>query len=236
MTPDSVISVMRSLPSRVRSPTPANTEVPPKFCATRWIISWISTVLPTPAPPNRPILPPTTYGVIRSSTLMPVSSISVRALELVEPGRLPVDAPQLAGDLQVGVVQALAERVEHVALDLVADRHRDRAADVGDLLAADHAVGGLHGDGADQVVTQVLGDLQGQLALVPGRARRRGSARCRARGTWPRGNSMSTTGPVTRTTRPTTLADRRRRLVSAVAVISSHFLHSRERRRHRRSR
>src|SRR5664279_4740818 len=35
MTPDSVISVKRSLPSRVRSPTPANTEVPPKFLATR---------------------------------------------------------------------------------------------------------------------------------------------------------------------------------------------------------
>ena len=30
------------------------------------------------------------------------------------------------------------------------------------LGAADQAVGGLHGDGADQVVAQVLGDLQGQ--------------------------------------------------------------------------
>ena len=29
MTPDSVISSHRSLPSRVRSPTPANTEYPP---------------------------------------------------------------------------------------------------------------------------------------------------------------------------------------------------------------
>ena len=77
MTPDSVISVKRSLPSRVRSPTPANTEVPPKFLATRVIISWISTVLPTPAPPNRPILPPCTYGVSRSMTLMPVTSCSV---------------------------------------------------------------------------------------------------------------------------------------------------------------
>src|SRR4051794_1538940 len=37
----------------------------------------MSTVLPTPAPPNSPILPPTTYGVSRSSTLMPVSNISV---------------------------------------------------------------------------------------------------------------------------------------------------------------
>ena len=77
MTSDSVISMNRSLPSRVRSPTPANTETPPKFLATRVIISWMSTVLPTPAPPNRPILPPLTYGVSRSRTLMPVSKISV---------------------------------------------------------------------------------------------------------------------------------------------------------------
>ena len=79
MTLDSVISMIRSLPSRVRSPTPANTETPPKFLATRVIISWISTVLPTPAPPNRPTLPPLTYGVSRSSTLIPVSRISVLA-------------------------------------------------------------------------------------------------------------------------------------------------------------
>ena len=78
MTPDSVISTQRSLPSRVRSPTPAKTETPEKFCATRRIISWMSTVLPTPAPPNRPILPPRTYGVSRSMTLMPVTNSSVR--------------------------------------------------------------------------------------------------------------------------------------------------------------
>ena len=44
--------------------------------ATLWISSWISTVLPSPAPPKRPILPPFTYGAIRSMTLMPVSKIS----------------------------------------------------------------------------------------------------------------------------------------------------------------
>ena len=37
----------------------------------------MSTVLPTPAPPNRPILPPLAYGASRSMTLMPVSRISV---------------------------------------------------------------------------------------------------------------------------------------------------------------
>ena len=77
MTPASSISAIRSLPSRVRSPTPANTDTPPWSLATRAIISWISTVLPTPAPPNRPILPPWTYGASRSMTLMPVSNISV---------------------------------------------------------------------------------------------------------------------------------------------------------------
>src|SRR3954451_24684019 len=77
MTPASVISWIRSLPSRGRSPTPANTDTPPWSRATRAIISWISTVLPTPAPPNRPILPPWTYGVSRSITLMPVSNIWV---------------------------------------------------------------------------------------------------------------------------------------------------------------
>src|SRR3954454_9706075 len=76
-TPASSISTIRSLPSRVGSPTPANTETPPWSLATRAIISWISTGLPTPAPPNRPILPPWTYGVSRSITLMPVSNISV---------------------------------------------------------------------------------------------------------------------------------------------------------------
>ncbi len=40
------------------------------------INSWINTVLPTPAPPNRPILPPLIYGARRSTTLIPVSRIS----------------------------------------------------------------------------------------------------------------------------------------------------------------
>ena len=58
ITPDSVISPYRSLPSLVLSPTPENTEIPPCCLAMLLINSWIRTVLPTPAPPNRPILPP----------------------------------------------------------------------------------------------------------------------------------------------------------------------------------
>jgi hypothetical protein len=40
------------------------------------ISSIMLTVLPTPAPPNRPTLPPLANGQIRSITLMPVSSRS----------------------------------------------------------------------------------------------------------------------------------------------------------------
>ena len=38
--------------------------------------SMTSTVLPTPAPPKRPVLPPRTNGHSRSITLMPVGRIS----------------------------------------------------------------------------------------------------------------------------------------------------------------
>ena len=58
MTPDSFISSHRSLPSRERSPTPQKADRPPCSWARLLISSWMSTVLPTPAPPNRPILPP----------------------------------------------------------------------------------------------------------------------------------------------------------------------------------
>src|SRR4026208_2325160 len=53
-TPDSIISRRRSVPSRVRSPTPANTDTPPCWEATRLIISVMSTVVATPPPPHAP--------------------------------------------------------------------------------------------------------------------------------------------------------------------------------------
>ena len=74
-TPDCFISFQRSLPSRERSPTPVNTEYPPCSLAMLRMSSRIRTVFPTPAPPNRPILPPLENGTRRSMTLMPVSSI-----------------------------------------------------------------------------------------------------------------------------------------------------------------
>ncbi len=58
ITPDSVISSQRSLPSRERSPTPQKADSPECSSAMLRMSSWMRTVLPTPAPPNRPTLPP----------------------------------------------------------------------------------------------------------------------------------------------------------------------------------
>src|SRR5256885_624010 len=71
--PDSFISIHRSLPSRERSPTPAKTENPPCSVAMLRMSSWMMTVLPTPAPPYAPTLPPLVNGETRSKTLIPVS-------------------------------------------------------------------------------------------------------------------------------------------------------------------
>ena len=58
ITPDSLNSSYKSLPSRVRSPTPPKTDTPPCSLAILLISSWIRTVFPTPAPPNSPTFPP----------------------------------------------------------------------------------------------------------------------------------------------------------------------------------
>ncbi len=89
-------------------------------------------------------------------------------LELVEVRRGTVDAPALGDlDLLAGLeVQDVTGDVEHLALGHVADGHRDGAAGVAHLLAADHPVGRLQRDGAHEVVAEVLGDLEGDLGRV----------------------------------------------------------------------
>ncbi len=129
-TPDSIISRRRSVPSRVRSPTPANTDTPPCWEATRLIISVMSTVLPTPAPPNRPILPPATYGREQVDDLDAGLEHARRRLEGVEVGGVAVDLPALhLVEALGGLVERLAPHVPDVAEHLVADRHGDAVAE-----------------------------------------------------------------------------------------------------------
>ncbi len=83
------------------------------------------------------------------------------ALELVECWRLAVDAPLLAVAAQTRLVEAVAQCVEDVALDHIADWNGDWLASIGHGSAADEAVGRCHGNGTDEVVTEVLSDLEG---------------------------------------------------------------------------
>ena len=55
---------------------PRTREMPEYFSTVLRISSMISTVLPTPAPPNIPALPPRASGARRSATLMPVRKTS----------------------------------------------------------------------------------------------------------------------------------------------------------------
>ena len=90
---------------------------------------------------------------------MPVSNISVVGVRFSTDG-----AVRWIGQRSVlvelgALVDGLAEQVEDAAERLLADRHGDRAAGVGDLLTAGQAVGRVHRDGAHAVVAEQLLDL-----------------------------------------------------------------------------
>src|ERR1043166_7350918 len=104
------------------------------------------TVLPTPAPPKRPTLPPLANGQTRSMTLMPVSNSSVdgdnssnvgasRWIDIVfsaRPGAAVGDRP--------------AEDVHDASERLRAHRDHDRPAGVANLHPAPQAIRGSEAD------------------------------------------------------------------------------------------
>jgi hypothetical protein len=84
-------------------------------------------------------------------------------------GRRGVDRAHLGGRHGAFLVDRLADDVDDAAEHLRADRHGDRLAGVAHRLAAHEAFGGVHGDGADGVLAQMLRDFQNQaLALIVG--------------------------------------------------------------------
>ena len=97
------------------------------------------TVLPTPAPPNRPTLPPLANGQIRSMTLMPVSSRSLEGTAVVELPGLAVDRAASLLD-RAALVDRVAQHV-HDAAERRLPTGTDRRAGVGDHQAAAQAVG-----------------------------------------------------------------------------------------------
>ncbi len=175
--------------------------------AMRAISSVRMTVLPSPAPPNSPALPPRTNGVSRSITLMPVSKISVlvdrscqrrgrRGGWASAPRRRPGRGRRPARRCRLNTRPSVA----------LPTGTRDRAAGVDALLAADQAVGAAQGDAADAAAAEVLLHLAGEVDLDALCARTRPSRRCRSAGRRSSGNSASNVEPMTWVMWPTLFA------------------------------
>ena len=123
------------------------------------------TVLPRPAPPNRPALPPRTNGVSRSITLMPVSNSSV----LVERSR------SSGGSRWIGQYSSASTGPRPSTGSPVMLNTRPSVAlptgtftglaGVEAVLAADQAVGAAEGDAADAAAAEVLLHFAGEVDL-----------------------------------------------------------------------
>ncbi len=163
------------------------------------ISSSMFTVLPTPAPPNRPTLPPLANGQIRSITLMPVSSSSTDGDSSSNFGAGWWIGAALVGLDRAGFVDRTAEHVHDAAQRGRAHRHRDRRCRCSvTFMPRRRPSEEPMRDGAHDAVAELLLDFErqalfGQPCLVRcprGRARRRSWA-CASRG-----NSTSTTAPM----------------------------------------
>ena len=198
MTPDSVISRMRSLPSRDRSPTPANTDTPACLVATLLMSSWMMTVLPTPAPPKIPILPPFLNGQIRSMTLRPVSKISISVVWSSKDG----------GSRWIGRVWvALTGPLLSIAWPSTSNTRPRVASPTGTVIAAPVSRTSVPRARPSVVViatarTQLLPRCCWTSHTSGSWPSRMISTALKMDGSLPAGNSMSTTGPVIWITRP----------------------------------
>ena len=80
------------------------------------------TVLPTPAPPKIPILPPFLNGQIRSMTLRPVSNTSTSVVWSSNAGGARWIGSETSRLDRALAVDRVAEHVEHAAEGDLADR------------------------------------------------------------------------------------------------------------------
>jgi hypothetical protein len=100
--------------------------------------------------------------MIRSMTLMPVSSSSSGGRLVLVGRRRAVDRHAVSVADRAGLVDRLAEHVHDAAEGLLAHRHLDRLAGVLDAEAALEALAGAHRDAAHDAVAELLLDLEGQ--------------------------------------------------------------------------
>ena len=82
---------------------------------------------------------------------------------LFERRRGAVDGHALLGIDRAHAVHRLAEDAEHAAQGLPADGHRNRLAEVDRGHSSDHSFGRLHGNTTGAALTEVLGNLEGDV-------------------------------------------------------------------------
>ena len=80
--------------------------------------------------------------------------------------RVLVDGALAWSDQRTGFVNRLADDVHDAAERFRTDRNGDRSAGVGDLLTANQTFGRVHGDGADSVFAEVLGNFENETVAV----------------------------------------------------------------------
>ena len=129
------------------------------------ISSSMLTVLPTPAPPNRPILPPFANGQIRSMTLMPVSSSSTEGASSSNFGAAG-GSTRRSSDW-IGPRSSIGRPSTSITRPSTAGPTGTEIARAGvaHLHAALQAVGGAERDGAHHAVAELLLDLEGEPLL-----------------------------------------------------------------------
>src|SRR6187551_832908 len=172
----------------------------------------MSTVLPTPAPPNRPILPPLTYGVSRSMTLMPVSRISVLPSSWSKAGALrwmPHCSPSRP--------RPGTSRQSPRALNTWPLTTSPTGTEIALPVSRTGAPRTRPSVGCIEIVRTRLSPrcwATSRVSVLATASSVMSALRAlNNSGTAPRGNSTSTTAPITRTTRPV-------RVVVAVALMS----------------
>ena len=128
------------------------------------------TVLPTPAPPNRPTLPPFANGHQQIDDLDAGYQEILTARLFVVRGSGPVDG-QVNGRVHgASLVLRLAQHVHDSPERRLAHRHGDSLAGIGDGQAAAQTVRRSHRDGAHDAVAELLLHLEGQIHLSSLRA------------------------------------------------------------------
>ena len=145
------------------------------------ISSIMLTVLPTPAPPNRPTLPPLANGHIRSMTLMPVSSSSLADGLVFVARRRAVDFP-MRRRRSTGPASSIGRpstSMMRPSVPMPTGTEIARAGVVGDQVAL-QAVGRTERDRAHDAVAELLLHFQRDRRCSAPSARRTPSARSRA--------------------------------------------------------